>query len=230
MSDVRTRLAELSSEEIELFLGEVPRLWLEGGRIKKFCRLLTDFDFIEAKINHPQFGVQALIEDYDLINDAKLLTHSEYDFNIVEALTLIQKALRLSAHILNQDTKQLAGQLSGRLLHFNAPEIQRLVQQMSLTKTTCLRTLTASLTPPGGALVRTLSSHSYSVYAVTVTLDGKYVISGSDDETLKVWNLQSGQEKFTLSGHTNSVNAVAVTSDSKYVISGSSDQTLKVWD
>ena len=67
MSNIRTWLAEKSSEEREHFLGEVPRLWSEGGQVNKLCRLLTDFDFTEAKINHPKFGVQALIEDYDLM-------------------------------------------------------------------------------------------------------------------------------------------------------------------
>ncbi|NMF65537.1 beta-propeller domain-containing protein [Brasilonema octagenarum] len=229
MSNLRAWLAEKSSEERELFLSEVPRLWLEGGQVKKLCRLLTDFDFIEAKINHPKFGVQALIEDYDLIDDTEFLTYSEYDAQTVKALRLIQGALRLSAHILNEDTKQLGGQLSGRLLHFDAPEIQGLLQQISQTKITWLRPLTASLTPPGGALVRTLTGHSHSVNAVAVTPDCKYVISASSDKTLKVWDLQSGKEKFTLNGHSYSVNAVTVSTDSKYVISGSFDGTLKVW-
>jgi WD40 repeat protein len=174
--------------------------------------------------------VQTLIEDYDLIDDAELLTHPEYDAQTVKALKLIQGALRLSAHILIQDTKQLAWQLSGRLLHFDAPEIQELLQQIPQTKIICLRPLTASLTPPGGALVRTLSGHSDSVYAVAVTPDGKYVISGSDDSTLKVWNWQAGQEVRTLAGHSDCVLAVAITPDGKYVISASMDKIIKVWN
>ena len=46
MSDIRSRLAELSSEEKEHFLGEVPRLLLEGRRIKRLSRLLSNYDFI----------------------------------------------------------------------------------------------------------------------------------------------------------------------------------------
>jgi WD40 repeat protein len=56
------------------------------------------------------------------------------------------------------------------------------------------------------------------------------VISGSDDKTLKVWNLETGQEKSTLTGHRDWVCAVAVTPDGKHVISGSGDKTLKVWN
>lgn len=44
MSNVRNRLAELSSEEIEIFLGQVPRLCLEGGKVKNLCYLLSDYD------------------------------------------------------------------------------------------------------------------------------------------------------------------------------------------
>jgi hypothetical protein len=68
MGDVRAKLAELSPEEVEHFLREVPRLLAEGRQLKQLFRCLSDFDFLEAKVNHPGFGVQALIEDYDLVD------------------------------------------------------------------------------------------------------------------------------------------------------------------
>ena len=230
MSDIRSRLAELSSEEKEHFLGEVPRLLLEGRRIKRLSRLLSNYDFIEAKINHPDFGVKALIEDYDLIDKAKLLNNPEYDSQTIKSLKLIQGALRLSAHILIQDTKQLAGQLSARLLDFETSEIKQLLQQIYQTKTTCLRSLRASLSNPSEPLELTLSGHIDSVNAVAVTPDGKRIISGSSDNTVKVWDLNIGAEVFTFTGHSSSVNAVAVTPDGKRIISGSSDNTVRVWD
>ena len=67
------------------------------------------------------------------------------------------------------------------------------------------------------------------VNAVAVTPDGKKAISGSDDSTLKVWDIEIGKELRTLRGHTSWVTAVALTSDGK-AISGSWDKTLKVWD
>jgi WD40 repeat protein len=78
------------------------------------------------------------------------------------------------------------------------------------------------------ALVRTLSGHRGLVKALAVTGDGR-VVSGSDDGTVKVWDLASGQELRTLSGHGGWVMAVAVTGDGR-VVSGSSDGTLKMWD
>jgi len=65
---------------------------------------------------------------------------------------------------------------------------------------------------------------------LVVTPDNKQVISASWDHSIKIWNLESGEELFTLEGHTGFVNAVAVTPDGKQVISVSHDKTLKVWN
>ncbi|MFM6251132.1 MAG: WD40 repeat domain-containing protein, partial [Dolichospermum sp.] len=62
------------------------------------------------------------------------------------------------------------------------------------------------------------------------TPDGKTVISGSSDNTIKTWDLGTGEKKLTFKGHSGWVNAIAVTPDGKTVISGSSDRTIKIWD
>ncbi len=58
---------------------------------------------------------------------------------------------------------------------------------------------------------------------VTVTPDGKGVISGSFDKTIKVWCLETAQELFSLSGHIDWVSSIAVTSDGKRLISASDE-------
>jgi WD40 repeat protein len=55
-------------------------------------------------------------------------------------------------------------------------------------------------------------------------------VSGSDDNTLKVWDAQTGQETLSLKGHSNWVTSVSFSPDGKRIVSGSADKTLKVWD
>ncbi|MCL1475722.1 WD40 repeat domain-containing protein, partial [Argonema antarcticum] len=212
------------------YLGRFPYNLVNSGNLAKYSQLLTNFDFIEAKINHPEFGVQSLIADYYLLDDAEVLTHPEYNDEKVKALKLIQGALRLSAYILNQDKTQLAEQFWGRMQCLKMPEIKAMLEQAKQSKTTWLRPVTNSLTPPGGGVLRTFGGHSSWVNAVAVTPDGKQAISGSFDDTLKLWNLATGEELFTFGGHSSPVTAVAVTPDGKQAISGSNDDTLKLWN
>jgi WD40 repeat protein len=50
------------------------------------------------------------------------------------------------------------------------------------------------------------------------------------DQTLRVWDLESGQSLRTLQGHTGWVNGVVVTPDQYHAVSASADHTLRVWD
>ncbi|UCH95665.1 MAG: DUF4365 domain-containing protein [Candidatus Aminicenantes bacterium] len=75
-----------------------------------------------------------------------------------------------------------------------------------------------------------LKGHIDVVYALAVTSDGKQLVSGSWDKTLKVWNLESGQCIATFKGHKGHVTGVSVTPDGKRLVSGSYDKTLKLWD
>jgi len=68
------------------------------------------------------------------------------------------------------------------------------------------------------------------VNSVTVTPDGKYLISGSSDKTCRLWNLATGSCIRIFEGHTSGVNTVTVTPDSKYMISGSTDGTCRLWN
>jgi len=74
-----------------------------------------------------------------------------------------------------------------------------------------------------------LKGHGGSVFCIAVTPDGKTVVSGSQDQTLKVWDLETGQCRATFKGHTKQVPGVAITPDGKTVVSSSWDKTLKVW-
>jgi hypothetical protein len=65
---------------------------------------------------------------------------------------------------------------------------------------------------------------------VVFSPDGKRLVSGSYDNTLKVWDAQTAQDTLTLKGHNNWVLSVAFSPDGKRLVSGSGDGTVKVWD
>ena len=66
--------------------------------------------------------------------------------------------------------------------------------------------------------------------SVALTPDGRKGISGSDDNTVRVWDLESGECLKVLEGHTDFVKSVALTPDGRKAISGSYDKTVRVWD
>jgi len=188
---------------------------VEAGRKDDLRRLLLDFNYLEAKL--AATDTNALIADYDYLA-------------VEQELRLIQSANRLSANVLARDPRELAGQLTGRLLSNTSPSIQALLKQTSERQAgPWLRPLRASLTPPGGPLIRTLEGHTNWVRAVAVTPDGRRAVSASKDQTLRLWDLESGQTIRTLEGHW--VSAVAVTPDGRRAVSASGDQTPRdPWD
>ena len=71
--------------------------------------------------------------------------------------------------------------------------------------------------------------HSDNVTSVAFSPDGKYALSGSEDKTLKLWEVKSAKEIRTFNGHSETVNSVAFSPDGRYALSGSEDKTLKLW-
>jgi flagellar hook assembly protein FlgD len=67
-------------------------------------------------------------------------------------------------------------------------------------------------------------------FIVSFSRDGKTLASGNDDYTIKLWNVETGQEIRTLSGHNNNVTGVSFSPDGKTLVSGSFDYTIKLWN
>ncbi|MBZ0283876.1 MAG: TIR domain-containing protein, partial [Anaerolineae bacterium] len=82
--------------------------------------------------------------------------------------------------------------------------------------------------PNDPALIRVFEGHTDSVSGVAVLGDGR-ALSASYDQTLRLWNLKTGESLRVFEGHTDSVNAVAVLGDGR-ALSASGDNTLRLWD
>jgi WD40 repeat protein len=76
-----------------------------------------------------------------------------------------------------------------------------------------------------------LKATQTSVTSVAFSADGKYIVSGSWDKTIRMWDAQTGKlVSDPFEGHTNSVTSVAFSADGKYIVSGSWDKTIRMWD
>ena len=75
-----------------------------------------------------------------------------------------------------------------------------------------------------------LKGHLSPVNSIAFDKTAKYLVSGSNDTTVRLWDVVSQQELAILKGHTSSVRAVAFDPNGKYIVSGSLDDSVRLWD
>jgi WD40 repeat protein/DNA-directed RNA polymerase subunit RPC12/RpoP len=83
---------------------------------------------------------------------------------------------------------------------------------------------------PLAVLEQKIKGHRRWVRSVAVSPDGKWAVSGSDDHTVKIWDLESGRCRQTLREHKGGVRSVAITPDGTRILSASNDRTIRAWD
>ena len=71
-------------------------------------------------------------------------------------------------------------------------------------------------------------THTGPIQCIAVSRDGQFVATGSNDKTVKIWNLATGQLLTTLAGSTDRVNAVSFGAKNELVSAGD-DQQLRWW-
>jgi WD40 repeat protein len=85
--------------------------------------------------------------------------------------------------------------------------------------------------PQGWILHRLiLKGHAGAVSSVAFSPDGQSIVSGSYDNTVRVWDATTGTERHTMHGHKDEINCVAFSPNGQLIVSGSDDNTVRVWD
>lgn len=176
---------------------------------------LLDSQFLQMKLNAT--NVNSLLRDFGYVED--------------QAPSLLADSIRMSAHVLAQEPGQLAARLQGHLLGNQNSEIQSFLKTATpIGKDYWLRPTNAILSSPGGPLIRTFKGHSSAVNAVYLFKDGVRAMTASQDRTLKIWDLETGNVLEDFYNYGAAIHHISVSADETKVLSGTADKTLILWD
>jgi NB-ARC domain/APAF-1 helical domain len=203
-AEQKERLPTLHAELVEAYRARCPDGWhagpddgylfqylpwhlREAGRAEELQQLLFDYRWLRAKLQAA--GLRALIQDFEQLGtDAQAQR--------------MAATLRLSAHALASDPRQLTSQLLGRLATGDGPQIASLLTEARLlSDRPALLPPRPTLTPPGSALIRIMAGHGGGISAIALLPEHKQALSAAEDGTVRLWNLESGEEVRRFEAH-----------------------------
>jgi WD40 repeat protein len=94
------------------------------------------------------------------------------------------------------------------------------------TRWSAVRTIAADARAHGFATI--LQGHTQTVNDVAFTRDGKHLVTGSDDHTVRIWNFERGEAR-VLAGHTDEVWRLELSPDGRFIASSGKDKTVRLW-
>lgn len=190
-----------------------------AGRLEELTATVKDLRYLAAKVIARNTG----LVERDLLDAERLCASDHF-------IPLLRRRFVQSANILDQCSSRATAEVTlfNRLLHES--ELKPLTETwVRLLKRPFLTALHPLPDLPNPYLVRTISAHSQGVNGIALSSDGSLLASVSDDETVKVWEVSSGELVRTLTGHNQSVTACAINPKSKAIASISESGSVRIW-
>jgi WD40 repeat protein len=133
----------------------------------------------------------------------------------------------LSGEDLNRKFANLEVEAELEQLRHKIPKIKQDSETTSLNKQK----------PEAWRCLHTLKGHSAAVNSIAISPDGKIFASGSDDRTVRLWNLETGEWIYMFTGQAGAILSVSFSSDGNaiasakrsFIASGSIDRTISTW-
>jgi WD40 repeat protein len=79
-------------------------------------------------------------------------------------------------------------------------------------------------------MIQAFTGHTGAVLAAAFSPDGKRVLTSSDDQTIRLWDTQTGAELRRFSGNAGVMWHIAITPDGQRLLAGGVDPTARLWD
>jgi len=78
--------------------------------------------------------------------------------------------------------------------------------------------------------VKALEGHTSSIEGMVCVPKEQALFTASSDNTVKMWNVQTGSEVKSLEGHTHPIEGMVYVPEEQALFTGSSDKTVKMWN
>ena len=189
------------------------RKWIDAGAkkpTKPLIRRLVNVPSIE-----PRDKVRRAITSVTHSKDGRWMAVGRY--GSVEVYTLPDQKLVQTIDGMTGNVNDVGFSADGEILFAAAGE-PGLYGQLSLFSTKSWKSL------------RVLEGHSDSLYAADISPDGKFVATGSYDQAIILWDLNTGEMLNTLTGHNGPVYDLEYHPTMPLLASASGDRTVKLWD
>lgn len=173
-----------------------------------------------------------------------------WNANNGEAIAKFPLSGPITALAFSPDNQKLAASTGDRLYLLAVPnppqqgvEYQVHQELVSQSPCTCLVFMSDNRTVRAGHASGHVSLWSYAspqplrqfnhggpVFGVALNDDGTVLVSASADQTVRIWDAQSGQQRAQLGGHQGAVYGLVLTRDAALAVSSGADRTLRLWD
>ena len=191
--------------------------------IEKVLKVIDDIeDLEEQKIKITQFFSGNYYDDKTLVDVLLAVNYLDFALLVDEMVRMLPNSLKIN----EVDSQKRIDEIEKTLMSVSndmkklmivdiLPYFRHMLEVSSLMSTKEFNS-------------RTLVEYDNWVISVAFSPDGKYIASGSSDNTIKIWEVKSNKLIKTFEGHDAPVVSVAFSLDGKYIASGSN--TIRIWD
>lgn len=194
------------------------------------CRLSIAYTNLERlSSEYVERGIAALLVDLITAIDFAQSATSLLEFPISNLQSLLRHLRLQSHHLQDAATSRQPRRLWQQMMLYASPnKINEFTLQLKKAFQTTLHWVTWNNQTKSAIIEQILTERQVSIQAVA-RLDVNHIISASNDFSLKMWNLVTGEVEQTFIGHKGVVNDVAVV-DVNHIVSASDDCTIKIWN
>jgi WD40 repeat protein len=230
-------------------ISELPWQLIRSNQWDKLEKLFLSLDFLEAKTE----GGFVFYLIHDFVETITLLDSKRSNHKL---LRLLLEAIRRDVHFIAKQPTVLFQCLWNTCWWFDNPESEKyydvvlerapwnqagnklyqLLESFKVNKVNESNSIgwICSLIPPAIHLdhgqIHVLEGHSKKVNTVAFSPNSQTVISGSEDESLRIWDIETGRCVLHLDGHTGPITRVSWGSSDSEIISSSLDKSIKYWN